>query len=137
MGFRVSYSFIEELLRDYYQEKCLKDNLEFELSVKEVPGNAHGWFEGDTYHQMSITLTKRRSVNFVLKNRNISFPVVTSETITNNEIEDILKRIIDNSLEGEGLCVSYFSLDASGVIVYVEYKKDKQLVLVNENDQMR
>ena len=134
MGFKVSYSFIEELLRDYYQDRCSQENLEFKFSVDEVPGNAHGWFEGDTYHEMKVTLIKRRNVNIALKSKSISFPVETMETISNKEILDILRDIFDESLAKENLKVWYFGLSHDGAYVSLERTEEKKLVLSRKND---
>ncbi len=134
MGFKVSYSFIEELLRDYYQDKCLHENLDFMFSVDEVAGNAHGWFEGDTYHEMKVTLIKRINVNIALKSKSISFPVETMETISNKEILDILRGMFDESLAKENLKVWYFSLGHDGAYVSVERIEAKKLVLSKNND---
>jgi len=134
MGFKVSYSFIEELLRDYYQDKCSQENLEFKFSVDEVVGDAHGWFEGDTYQEMSVTLIKRRNVNIALKSKSISFPVETVEIISNKEILDILRVMFDESLANENLKVWFFSLNHDGAYVNLERTEEKKLVLSRKND---
>ena len=128
MKFRIDYSYIEKMLKDYYEEQYEMDGLFLKLFVREEVGNAHGWFEGDTYFRMSALIIRNRMLKVGIKDNGFIVPAQDREVIDEKEIIDIIKPIFDESLKDQNLKVGYFILEESGVDVHLE-EIEKDVIL--------
>ncbi|MBQ4030857.1 MAG: hypothetical protein II625_03790 [Bacilli bacterium] len=129
MKFRIDYSYIEKMLRDYYEKQYVMDGLLLKLFVKEVSDGAHGWFEGDTHFEMSALIIRNRELIVGIKDKRFIVPAQDSEVIKEKEIKDIIRPMFDESLKDQNLKVDYFILEESGVDVYLEEIEKKKILM--------
>ena len=133
MKFRIDYSYIEKMLREYYEDQYVMDGLLLKLFVKEVPDGAHGWFEGDTHFEMSALIIRNRKIKVGIKGQRFIVPAQDNEVIKEKEIIDIIRPIFDESLKDQNLKVDYFILEESGVDVYLKEIEKKMLLKRKQN----